>query len=437
MKRELMHRLISWKASSWRKPLLLMGTRQVGKTTLLRTFGKTHYRNVVEINFDNQPALKTLFEQNLKPERIVRDIALELETDIIPGETLLFFDEIQECPNALNSLKYFRENANQYHVCGAGSLLGVKLKHTQGFPVGQVHFEQLYPLNFFEFLDALDQARLKNYLLELSADEEINEAIHQKCLEYLKYYLLVGGMPEAVDRYQKTQQFEMVRVVHRNILNSYDLDFIKHAPHHLVMKIRDCFHSITSQLGKENKKFIYSVIREGARARNYEEALEWLIEANLFYKVYHLSAPKVPLRAYEELQCFKAYFCDVGLLNTLADLPLKTLIHGNDLFQEFHGALTENFVAQTLWTEQHRLHYWTSDHRAEIDFILQLEDSIYPLEVKSGFSKHKKSLQVYMDKYNPPLSIRCSPMNLKRDGNLLNIPLYLLQNLNKVIALAK
>ncbi|EKD77065.1 MAG: ATPase, partial [uncultured bacterium] len=358
MKRELIHRLNTWKSSSYRKPMLVMGARQVGKTTLVRDFGKKSYRNLVELNFDDHPQLKQLFERDLDPKRIVRDISLELNVKIIPGETLLFFDEIQDCPNALNSLKYFRENANEYHVCGAGSLLGVKLMHTKGFPVGQVHFEKLFPLSFFEFLDALNQTQLKEYLLSLTLNDKINPAIHEKCLDYLKYYLLIGGMPEAIYRYQETKDFNLVRDVHKNILHSYDLDFMKHAPSDLVMKITECFHSISSQLSKENKKFIYSIIREGARARNYEMALQWLVEANLFNKVYQVSTPKMPLRAYENSQYFKAYFCDVGLLTTLSDLPIKVVIHGNQLFQEFHGALTENFVAQELVRAHERLHYW-------------------------------------------------------------------------------
>ncbi len=426
MKRELMTRLQAWKTSARRKPMLVMGARQVGKTTLLRDFGKTNYQNYVELNFDDRPNLKQLFERDLKPERILRDISLELNVEIIPGETLLFFDEIQECPNALNSLKYFRENANEYHVCGAGSLLGVKLSNTKGFPVGQVHFEKLFPLNFFEFLDALGQTRLKNYLLSLTLKDTISDLIHDKALEYLKYYFLIGGMPEAVRTYQETEQFEAVRDVHKDILHAYDLDFIKHAPNDLVMKITDCFHSITSQLARENKKFIYSVIREGARARNYEEAVQWLVEANLFNKVYQISTPKLPLKAYENPQYFKAYFCDVGLLNTLADLPIKTVIHGNDLFQEFQGALTENFVAQELVQQHERLHYWTSENRAEIDFVFQQDSTVYPLEVKSGVSNHKKSLVFYGEKYNPPVLLRTSPQNLDKQPGFINLPLYLI-----------
>lgn len=434
MKRELLVKLKDWQNSPYRKPLLVMGARQVGKTTLLRHFGNTHYEHVVEINFDDSPELKKIFEPDLKPERLVRDIGLALNTQITPGNTLLFLDEIQECPNALNSLKYFRENANEYHVCGAGSLLGVKLSNSKGFPVGQVHFEHLYPLSFFEFLDALDATQLKNYLSEFTADDNINEAIHIKCIEYLKHYLLIGGMPEAVAVYQQTHDFNQVRDIHQQILQAYELDFVKHAPSHLVMKITECFHSVVSQLAKENKKFIYSVIREGARARNFEEALQWLVDANLFHKVYQISTPKLPIRAYEDTQYFKTYFCDVGLLNTMAKLPINAIVHGDDLFQEFQGSLTENFVAQMLSVTNDRLHYWTSGNRAEIDFILQIDNLIYPLEVKSGKSSRKKSLLSYKSKYNPNTLLRTSTQNFKVQETLVNIPLYLIGQYQRIIS---
>lgn len=433
MQRDLMKRLHAWKASARRKPMLVMGARQVGKTTLLHEFGRTAYRNVVELNFDDAPHLKQLFERDLKPDRIVRDISLEFNTDITPGETLLFFDEIQECPNALNSLKYFRENANEYHVCGAGSLLGVKLSHTKGFPVGQVHFEKLFPLSFFEFLEVLGETRLQKYLSEIVLTDTINASIHEKCIDYLKHYFFIGGMPEAVHTYQQTKSMDTVREVHQEILRSYDLDFVKHAPPDLLMKITECFHSITSQLAKENKKFIYSVIRTGARARNYEDALQWLVEANLFHKVYQVSAPTIPLRAYENTSFFKTYFCDVGLLNTMTQLPLKVLVHGDQLFQEFHGALTENFVTQELAQLDERLHYWSSENRAEVDFVLQQETGIYPVEVKAGMTKHKKSLLAYRDKYHPPILLRASPHNLEKQTGLINIPLYLISQIKRML----
>lgn len=433
MKRSLLSKLTAWKTAQYRKPLLLMGARQVGKTTLLRQFGKQAYDQIVELNFDNHPELKQLFESDLKPERILRDISLAMDVNIIPGETLLFFDEIQECPNALNSLKYFNEEANQYHVCGAGSLLGVKLMHIKGFPVGKVSFETLYPLNFLEFLTAIHQPKLAEYLSTLTLKDKINDAVHEKLMQYCRTYLFTGGMPEAVNCYQATEDFNQVRAIHHDILRAYDLDFVKHAPQSLVMRITDCFHSITRQLAKENKKFVYSVIRDGARARNYEDALQWLVEAGLFFKVYRTTTPKLPLAAYEEQHIFKTLFLDVGLLNTKANLPIKTLLRGNALFQECHGALTENFVAQALQQQYKQLHYWASENRAEVDFILQNNDQLYPLEVKSGSSNRKKSLLIYKEKYKPKCSLRVSSQNLDAHHDFINLPLYLIGELSRLL----
>lgn len=433
MKRDKLTELKDWKQSPHRKPLLLMGARQVGKTTLLKHFGESEYENLVTLNFDDRPKLKSLFSTDLDPKRIIRDICLELDVQIKPGKTLLFFDEIQECPDALISLKYFNENANEYHVCGAGSLLGVKLSYTKGFPVGKVNFAKLYPLNFLEFLDAINQSRLKEYLLSLKLTDSINPAIHDKLLNQLKRYIFVGGMPEAVNIYRETEDFEQARIVHHNILKAYDLDFIKHAPRELVMRITECFHAITNQLAKENKKFIYNVVRPGARARSYEEALTWLGEAGLFYQVYNIETPKLPIRAYENRHIFKAYLLDVGLLATMASIPAKTILHGNALFTEFQGSLTENFVGQELRQFIDRLHYWTNENRGEIDFIWQHEADIYPIEVKSGTSSRKRSLKIYQDKYDPKWSFRTSPLNLEMQSKFANIPLYLIGLLPQLI----
>jgi len=330
-------------------------------------------------------------------------------------------------------LKYFNENANEYHVCGAGSLLGVRLAHTKGFPVGKVHFETLYPLSFIEFLEGLEQTALKEYLLSLTLNDTISEPIHEKIIRCLKYYLFIGGMPEAVSQYKNTEDFSAARTVHHEIIRAYDLDFAKHAPKSLIMRITECFHSITSQLAKENKKFIYAVIRQGARARNYEDAVQWLVDAGLLCKVYNTQTPKLPLNAYENRQIFKAYLLDVGLLNTLADLPAKAILKGNDLFQEFHGSLTENFVTQEMLPQHDRLHYWSSENRAEIDFIFRHNDSIYPLEVKSGYSGHKKSLLAYQNKYKPKLLLRAPPQNLEKQDGFINLPLYLVSQIKKLL----
>lgn len=433
MDRHMMQKLKAWKGSNFRKPLLLLGARQVGKTTLLKQFGKEAYQNKVVINFEDRPDYKELFELNLTPERIIRDISLEMGVNITPNETLLIFDEIQECPNALNSLKYFHEKANEYHICGAGSLLGVKLAHTKGFPVGQVNFETLYPLSFMEFLDALDMQRLTEYLTNVSINESISGTIHQKIIQALQSYLLVGGMPEAVDKYRRTESYDATREVHQDIISAYDLDFMKHAPESLIMRITECFHSIPSQLAKENKKFVYSIVRQGARARTHEDALEWLNQAGLISKIFNTNTPKMPLKAYEKRQIFKVYSVDVGLLNTMAGLTHKTILSGNKLFQEFSGSLTENFVLQELKHQHQRLHYWTSDGRAEVDFVLQIDEDIIPLEVKSGVSNRKKSLSFYREKYQPKLAIRTSPQNLDKQDGFINLPLYLTSQLNRLI----
>ena len=434
MERQLIQQLSHWKHARNRKPLLLMGARQVGKTTLLHTFGKQAYKNVVSLNFDSRPELKKLFSLDLKPHRILRDICLELGVTINPAETLLILDEIQEAPDALNSLKYFNEEANEYHVCGAGSLLGVKLAHTQGFPVGKVHFETLYPLNFNEFLTALGEKSLAEYLSTITLKETINPLIHEKLMGYFRLYLFIGGMPEAVKQYRDSEEIQRARTVHQDIIRAYDLDFTKHAPVSLILRITECFHSITSQLAKENKRFIYSVIREGARARTYEMAIQWLIEAGLFYKIYNTNTPKLPLKAYENCNIFKVYPVDVGLLNTMADLPIKLILRRSALLQEFQGSLIENFVTQELKPQQDRLHYWTSSGRAEVDFILQQEEFIYPLEVKSGNSKQKKSLLLYQDKYKPRSILRASPQNLDKHNGFINLPLYLVGQLKRLLS---
>ena len=435
MKRLLYEQLKTWQQTPDRKPLLLMGVRQVGKTTLLKKFGKSEYKNLVCLNFDDYPSYKSFFTTDLDPHRIIKDISLAMNVTITPEDTLLFFDEIQECPEALNSLKYFNEKANEYAICAAGSLLGVKLAHCQGFPVGKVHFKTLYPLNFVEFLNATGDEQLSEHLSTLTLHDTINPAIHNKLLQRLRYYFLIGGMPEAINKYKLTENLAEVRIIHRDIIKAYNLDFTKHAPASLIMKITDCFHAIPAQLAKENKKFIYSVIREGARARNYEEAVQWLQEAGLIYKLFNTNTPKLPLSAYENRSIFKTYLVDVGLLNTLADLPLQSILDEYRLFQEFRGSLTENYVTQELVQLEQNLYYWTSHGRAEIDFVLRYNESILPIEIKSGQSSHKKSLAYYREKYKPKLAIRLSPKNLIMQDKLINIPLYLTGQLHRLLQL--
>ena len=433
MKRNIIKKLISWQNDPERKPLLLYGARQVGKTHALNTFANAAYSDHVYLNFEDSPALKKYFEASLDPNDIIFKLSIHFNKPINPQHTLIIFDEVQECPQALNSLKYFHEKANEYHVCACGSLLGVKIGNHQGFPVGQVNFEHLYPLNFMEFLDAIGESMLKAYITSLTTIEPLPEPFHNKLNELLKIYYYTGGMPEAVLTYVNSRDFNAVRKVHQEILKSYDLDFSKHAPKQLSIKISEIWNSIPSQLAKENKKFIYSIVRSSARAREYEEAIEWLNAAGLIYKIHNISIPKMPLKAYSNLDIFKIYILDVGLLNTIAELPIKTLLDGSQLFQEFRGSLTENYVFQALAPWLQNQYYWTSTGSAEVGCVIQHHGDIIPLEVKSNISVRSKSLKVYAEKYNSRLNIRVSMLNLKKDGDILNIPLYLVDEIARLL----
>ena len=425
--------LSHWKQKAQRKPLLLMGARQVGKTFLLRQFGKEEYKNTVYLNFEDNPRLCKLFDAELDPETIIKALSIEMDVEIICEKTLIIFDEVQECPRALNSLKYFCENTPEQHIIAAGSLLGVKLSHIKGFPVGKVEFLTLYPLSFLEFLDAIQETRLKDFLENIEVAEPLPPNIHEKTLMRFKEYLFIGGMPEAVYEFAETQSVPKVREIQSAILKAYGLDFAKHAPKDHIMKINQVWDAIPSQLAKENKKFIYSAIRKGARAKEFEVALQWLIEAGLIHKVSLINAPKVPLSAYTDINAFKIYLVDVGLLGAMAHLSPKVMLHEHQLFQEFKGAIVENYIAQKLAHNQYPLYYWTSKGEAEVDFIIEEEDQIYPLEIKSGNSSKKKSLRVYNDTYAPSMLIRSSPMNLKKDGKVLNCPTYLIEKLSSII----
>ncbi len=433
MQRTITADLRSWKGQPKRKPLMLMGARQVGKTYALKKFGEEEYTNTVYLNFEKNQRLSQLFEASLDPQVILKALSIEMNADITAGKTLLIFDEVQECPNALNSLKYFCEMTPEQHIVAAGSLLGVKLAHIKGFPVGKVQFLTLYPLSFLEFLTALKEVRLKEFVDQQKTIEPLPPNLHEKLLMHFKEYLFVGGMPEAVAEYIESQNVVKVREIQTAILSAYSLDFAKHAPKAHIMKINQVWDSVPSQLAKENKKFIYSAIREGARAKEFEVALQWLVEAGLIYKVPLITTPKIPLSAYADINAFKIYLVDVGLLGAMSHLSAKTLLHENELFQEFRGAITENYVAQELVHSQYPVFYWASEGKAEVDFVVEHDDCIYPLEVKSGNSSKKKSLVVYGEMYHPKMLIRCSPMNLRKDGDVLNCPLYLIEKLKTLL----
>lgn len=428
MEREFYKKLLRWKESALRKPLVLRGARQVGKTYLLTHFAKREYADYVYINFDEEPHFASFFEENLDPERIIKELNIYFKKKINPHTTLIILDEIQECPQALASLKYFCEKKNEYHLAAAGSLLGVKL--TKGFPVGKVNFLDLAPLNFFEFLNALGEKELRTMLEEMQHPKAISEIFHNKLVTLLKYYFIIGGMPEAVSTYLKTDNLEDVRSVQKEILDAYMLDFAKHAPKDEVMKIMAVWDSVPNQLAKENKKFIFSAIRKSARAREFETSIQWLKSAGLIIKVNHISVPKLPLDAYSDKQAFKVFLLDIGLLGAMSKLDSRIILEGDQLFQEFKGSLTENFVALELHDKNFDgLYYWSSEGIAEVDFVISEDQHIFPLEVKAGFSKKKKSLLVYDEKFskeeNAPLVLsRATLRNFAYDGKIVNYPLY-------------
>ncbi|MDP1834620.1 MAG: DUF4143 domain-containing protein [Chlamydiales bacterium] len=431
MRRDVYTHFEEWKKSPRRKPLVINGARQVGKTYALKHFGRTSYDKLAYLNFEKDERLSQYFEGTLDPKQLVKILSIHTEVDIEPMNTLLVFDEIQECPKALNSLKYFYEDANEYHVMTAGSLLGVKTAGVdKGFPVGKVNFLPMYPLTFFEFLSALGQNKVRELLEEYDTFQPIPEPLHEKLLMLLKFYFFVGGMPEAVAEYVKTEKLGVVREVQQEILTAYERDFAKHAPPNEIMKITAVWAQVHRQLAKENKKFIFSAIREGARGRAYEEAIQWLVDAGLIHKSYLVETPKFPLSAYADNNAFKVFLADIGLLGAQSNLSPQIIIDGDALFTEFKGALTENYVAQELIAANQKTpYYWTSEGTAEIDFLIEEDHNIYPLEVKAGTSQKKKSLRVYNEKYTPSKLLRASTMNLKHDGNVHNYPLYLISRL--------
>jgi uncharacterized protein len=435
--REIHQKLIDWKDSPNRKPLLLQGARQVGKTWLLKNFGKEKFDNVAYFNFDEQPEIKQFFSSSKDVGRILQNLSLVQGKAIQPGKTLLIFDEIQECNDALNSLKYFCENAPDYTVSCAGSLLGITLSRGASFPVGKVDFLNVGPLSFSEFLLA-DDPQLANYLNQINDILPIPDIFFNRLIEKFKKFFISGGMPEAVVTLLEKQDIELTQLILRNILNAYTLDFSKHIETKDIPKISYIWSSIPSQLARENKKFLYQVAKNGARAREYEDALLWLVQAELAHKVYRSTKPALPLSAYDDLSSFKLYLLDVGLLRRLSLLDPIAIKEGNRLFTEFKGALSENFILQSLVRQfESPPRYWTSGNKAEIDFLIQHGNNIIPIEVKSDSSVSGKSLTMYYREFNPDIRIRYSLKNLKQDEGLLNIPLFMADYTKKLIALKK
>jgi len=425
IERDVLKKLLDWKGKSDRSPLILQGARQTGKTWAMKTFGARNFSHVAYFNFDKNDELQQVFEGTKEVERLLGQLSVFTQSPIKPQETLIIFDEIQECNKALNSLKYFNEDAPEYAIIAAGSLLGVSLSKGDSFPVGKVEFMQIHPLTFREFL-AADSPDLFDFVEKINATQEIPLIIFNRLTESFHRYQVTGGMPKAVSDFLDNTGMEKVEENLQNILNAYTLDFSKHADTKDIHKIAAIWNSVPSQLSRENRKFLYKLVKPGARAREYEDALLWLEHAGLVHRIFSNTKPNLPLMAYDDLSAFKIYLSDIGLLRRLSKLSPDIILNSSPLFIEFKGAMTENVVLQSLITQfEVTPRYWSSEGKAEVDFLIQHNTEIIPIEVKSAHSISGKSLHFYNEKYAPKLRIRYSFNNLKKDGNLLNIPVFL------------
>lgn len=429
MKRKFEAVLLKWKIKNVnRKPLLLYGARQTGKTFLLQQFGKEHYDNTIYINFENQPGFAEVFQQELSPEHIISNLELMLHERILPEKTLLIFDEIQAAERVLTSLKYFYENAPDYHVVAAGSLLGVAMnRQAFSFPVGKVELHTLYPLDFEEFLWATGNEQLANKVrLHAETLELMPEALHQMLLDLYRKYLLVGGMPEAVQEFISTdsmsQGLNNVAIIQNDIINSYVADMAKYATPTETIRIQACYNSLPSQLAKDNKKFQYRIVQHGGRANVYASAIEWLAASGVVLPCYKINTAQIPLTAYADMSSFKLYFSDVGLMIQKSNIPQEIILNG--YANIFMGAITENYVAQALTANALPLYYWTSNQTAEIDFLMQESINVVPIEVKKGTKVRSRSLDVYRQNYTPVKAIRFSEKNFGSENELISLPLY-------------
>ena len=440
MKRLIMSKLLAWKNSPYRKPLILKGVRQVGKTWILKEFGKLYYKNIAYFNFDENKEYKQFFETTKSVERILQNLMLASGQKIEAENTLIIFDEVQDCPEVINSMKYFCENAPQYHVACAGSLLGITLAKPSSFPVGKVNFMQINPMTFTEFLLANGDGNLAKYIEQIDKIEPIPDAFFNPLYEKLKMYYVTGGMPESVLMWTKARDVNAMQETLFEIITAYERDFAKHPSVSEFPKISMIWNSIPSQLARENKKFLYKVVKNGARAREYEDALQWLVSAQLVYKVYRNTAPSLPIAAYDDVSAFKIYLADVGLLRRLSQLAPTAFAEGNRLFTEFKGALTENYVLQALLTQFEVMpRYWSQTNPPyEVDFLIQRENDIFPIEVKSEANINSRSLKKFKELFpnQTKLRIRFSLNNLKLDDDMLNIPLFMADYTDKLIELA-
>ncbi len=426
MERLAYYKLLEWKEKQNKMPLILKGARQVGKTWLMKEFGKRNYSHVAYFNFESVKNLHLIFEKGFDTTSIISALNIESGIQIEPHNTLIIFDEIQACPSALTSLKYFQESNKKYDIIAAGSLLGVSLHMNQSFPVGKVDFMELFPLSFNEFLLAMGQEDLLGIINR--KEKGMIEVFKDKYVDLLKQYYFIGGMPEAVNSFIVDKDFLKARAIQVSILYSYEQDFSKHAPYQLVPKLRLIWQSIVSQLGKENKKFTYSSLKKGARSKDYESALSWLSEAGLVYKIIRINKPGVPLKSYEDGNDFKLYVHDVGLLCAMAEIAPTVILGEDDLFKEFKGSLTEQFVLQQLKSKGVQPNYWTTEgSQAEVDFIIQKESEVIPIEVKAAENLKSKSLKIYYDKFQPNYCYRFSMSNYREQDWMINIPLYAIE----------
>ena len=424
MERILMKDLLNWKEKKNRKPLVIHGARQVGKTWLMKEFGRRYFENCVYISFDNNPRMQAVFEQDYDIERIISALRVEYGSAFTASGTLLIFDEIQEVPKAMTALKYFCENAPEYYIVAAGSLLGMALHEGMSFPVGKVDFLHLYPLNFYEYLLAFGEEELAGLLKK--KDYSLINSFSSKYAEYLRKYYYVGGMPEAVQCYADTDDVKEVRGIQKNLLLYYENDFSKHAPKEQLVRIQMVWNSIPAQLAKENRKFIYGIVREGSRSKDYEMAIQWLSDFGLISRSMRVKKPGMPLISYMDQGSFKMYMLDVGLLAAKGNLPAKTILNGNAIFEEFKGALTEQFVAQELAAKGIELYYYSTENSSgEIDFVVQKEEYCIPVEVKASENLKAQSLKAYCRKYEPEIAIRTSMSNYRQEEWMVNVPLYL------------
>lgn len=423
MRRDAMQQLYDWKEKTTRKPLIVRGARQVGKTWLMKEFASSAYRQFAYINFEDNEVMKDVFQKDFDVERIL--MAIQLVTGIVVDtETLIIFDEIQEAPRGLTALKYFQEKAPQYHVVAAGSLLGIAMHSNDSFPVGKVDFMDLYPLSFSEFLEAVGQEAFARLLAK--KDWGLIAAFRSKLIDLLKQYYYVGGMPEVVNAFINHKDYAEVRQLQQTILDSYDRDFSKHAPIAEVPRIRMIWCSVPAQLAKENKKFIYGVVKEGARAKDFELAIEWLIDAGLIYKVSRVKKAGIPLSAYEDFSAFKLFLLDTGLMGAMSGLPPQALLEGNVLFSDYKGAITEQYVLQQLKSVKGlSIYYWSSDtSRGELDFLLQKDVSVIPVEVKAEENLQSKSLRFFVEKNAGLHGVRFSMSDYRKQEWMINYPLY-------------